>query len=195
MISLHLQKSTIIYLGEKRMKPAFTFFLLLALLSMGYSQNILEIGNAAPMFSLPYATRDSIGSDNISLSSLIGQRNIVLAFYPADWSSGCTREVCTMRDNWSALSSVNAEVLAISGDYVYSHHEWAKHHNLPFKLLSDHLHDVSKAYDSYNEATGYNKRTVYVIDKLGKIAYKDLKYSVRDMESFNNLREALAKLN
>lgn len=154
----------------------------------------LNIGDTPPDFSLPYATRDSIWSKELVLSAFVGKRNIVLAFYPADWSSGCTKEVCTMRDNWSALAELNAEVLGISGDYVYSHYQWAKHHNLPFKLLSDHSHEVANAYNSYNEISGYNKRTVYVIDKNGKIAYVDLKYSVRDMESFDSLREALTKL-
>ena len=154
----------------------------------------LKIGDPAPDFTLPYATKDSVASEPINLASLLGKRNIVLAFYPADWSPGCTKEVCTMRDNWSALSALNVEVLAISGDYEWSHHEWAKFHNLPIKLVSDHQHKAARMYDSYNEGYGWNKRTVVVIDRQGKIAYLDLKYSVRDMDSFNKLTEALKKL-
>jgi peroxiredoxin Q/BCP len=154
----------------------------------------LAIGDAAPDFTLPYATKDSVAGDDLALSSLIGRNTIVLAFYPADWSGGCTKEMCTMRDNFSELAQMNAEVLGISGDYAYSHHEWAKHLNLPVKLVSDHSHAIAKLYDSYNAATGYNKRTVYVIDKKGKIAYIDVKYSARDMESFNNLKSALSTL-
>ncbi len=153
----------------------------------------LKVGDAAPDFSLPYATRDSIAPDDLKLSSLFGKGPIVLAFYPADWSGGCTKEVCTLRDNFKALAGLNAEILAISGDYEYSHHEWAKHHDLPFKLVADHLHKTAAAYNSYNEA-GYNRRTVYVIDKSGNIAYMDLKYSVRDLESFNRLQNALKNL-
>jgi peroxiredoxin len=163
-----------------------------------YSQEktakMLNVGDVAPQFSLPYATRDSIASEDMNLSILVGSRNIVLAFYPADWSGGCTKEVCTFRNDVGALSELNVEILAISGDYVYSHHEWAKHHNLPFKLLSDHSHRVARMYNSYNEETGYNKRTVYVIDKKGRIAYIDLKYSTRDLESFSKLKDALSKL-
>lgn len=154
----------------------------------------LEVGQSAPDFSLPYATRDSISRIPIKLSDFTGKRNVVLAFYPADWSGGCTKEVCTMRDDFNNLEQLNAEILAISGDYVFSHHEWAKHHNLPFKLLSDHSHDVAKMYQSYNEKSGFNKRTVIVIDKQGKIAYIDLQYSVADNEDFNRLKEALGKL-
>lgn len=154
----------------------------------------LKVGDIAPDFSLPYATKDSIGTEPLKLSSQFGKRNIVLAFYPADWSGGCTKEVCTLRDNFSALSELNAEILGISGDYEYSHHEWAVHHNLPFILLSDHKHEVAKAYSSYYDAAGFNKRTVYVIDKTGKIAYIDLTYSVRDLNSFDKLQAALKNL-
>lgn len=151
----------------------------------------LGIGSKAPDFSLPYATRDSVAPEDLKLSDLVGKRTIVLAFYPADWSGGCTREVCAFRDNFGALSQLNAEVLGISGDYEYSHHEWAKYHNLPFKLLADHSHRVARTYDSYNDVSGFNKRTVYVIDKQGNIAYIDMKYSTRDMESFHKLQDAL----
>jgi peroxiredoxin len=119
------------------------------------------------------------------------KRNLVLAFYPADWSGGCTKEVCTLRDNFSALGELNADVIGISGDYVFSHYEWAKHHNLPFRLASDHNHDVARRYGSFNEAAGYNRRTVFVVDRSGKIAYADLAYSTRDATSFEKLQAAL----
>jgi len=153
-----------------------------------------HVGDPAPDFSLPYATRDSIASDDLKLSSLIGKRNIVLAFYPADWSGGCTKEVCTLRDNFTALSALNAEIVGLSGDYVFSHYEWAKHHELPFKLASDHKHEVAKRYGSYDEDSGHDKRTVFVVDKAGKIAYVDMKYSPRDSVSFGKLQSALATL-
>ena len=158
------------------------------------SIGLLEIGQPAPDFTLPYATRDSISRVPLILSDYVGNRNVILAFYPADWSSGCTKEVCTMRDDFANLDKLNAEILAISGDYVFSHHEWAKHHNLPFKLLSDHSHDVAKTYSSYNDKSGMNRRTVFVVDKHGRIAYADLQYSVADAEDFNRLKEELAKL-
>lgn len=171
-----------------------TLVFLIPMLAQENSSKELQVGDPAPDFILPYATKDSVASEPISLASLLGKRNVVLAFYPADWSPGCTKEVCTMRDSWDTLAQLNVEVLAISGDYEWSHHEWAKFHNLPFKLVSDHQHKAARMYESYNEGYGWNKRTVVVIDRQGKIAYIDLKYSVRDMNSFNKLREALKKL-
>jgi len=173
---------------------ALTVLVLVTSFTQDTTSKQLSVGDAAADFTLPYATKDSVSPDNLTLSSLFGKRAIVLAFYPADWSGGCTKEMCTMRDNFSALSELNAEILGISGDYEYSHHEWAKHLELPIKLVADHTHAVAKNYNSYNDAAGYNKRTIYVIDKQGKIAYIDPKYSVRDMDSFNKLKAALKNL-
>jgi len=170
--------------------------LILLATSVGFSQSegFLKVGQAAPDFSLPYATKDSISRSPLRLSNAVGEKAIILAFYPADWSSGCTKEMCTMRDDFKDLEKLNAELLAISGDYVYAHHEWAKQKNFPFRLLSDHLHLVAKLYDSYNDKYGFNKRTVFIVDKQGKIAFEDLEYSVADGDDFNRLKEALAKL-
>ncbi|MCX6135709.1 MAG: peroxiredoxin [Ignavibacteriales bacterium] len=151
-------------------------------------------GSKAPEFALPYATRDSIAKDSLKLSDFAGKRAVILAFYPADWSTGCTKEVCTMRDNFDALAGLDAEVLAISGDYVWSHHEWAKFHNLPFRLLSDHSHAVAKLYGSFNDKTYYNRRTVFVVDKEGTIVYENLKYSVADLQDFEKLKSALVAI-
>jgi len=178
------------------MKHVWIGLCLLAAATLAFADDApaLHVGDSAPDFSLPYATRDSVASDALTLSSLVGKRNIVLAFYPADWSGGCTKEVCTLRDNFTNLAKLNADVVAISGDYVFSHHEWAVHHNLPFKLASDHNHHVAKEYGSYMEPYGFNRRTVFVVDHQGKIAYMDMAYSVRDSVSFGKLQAALQKL-
>jgi peroxiredoxin len=154
----------------------------------------LAIGQKAPDFTLPAATKDTILFSGIQLSHVVGKNIILLAFYPADWSGGCTTEMCTMRDNFAGLSTLGAKVLAISGDYVFSHHAWAKQLNLPFTLLSDHNHAVAKLYDSYNEKHGMNFRTVYLIDRSGKIAYKDLAYQAGSQQSFDRLKAALKSI-
>lgn len=178
------------------MKSAFSILVAIACWNISFSQSVSvpELGKTAPDFILPYATKDSVFRTQLKLSDLVGKQNIILAFYPADWSPGCTKEVCTMRDNFSALQKMNVEILGISGDYTWSHHEWAKHHDLPFKLLSDHAHAVGKMYASFNEKSLYNKRTVFIIDKRGTLAYMDLEYSVADMQDFDRLKEALSKL-
>jgi peroxiredoxin len=172
----------------------FCFITPLLLTAGQDSQDSLRVGDAAPDFSLPFATKDSIGRSDVTLASLLGKGSIILAFYPADWSGGCTKEVCTLRDNFESLGNLNAAVYAVSGDYIFSHHEWAKNLNLPFTLLSDHSHKIARRYNSFMEDAGYNKRTVFVINSTGKIAYCDLNYSVRDSKSFEQLKAALDRL-
>jgi peroxiredoxin len=155
-----------------------------------------KVGEAAPEFRLPYATKEKIffrPDERLTLSSLKG-KNVVLAFYPADWSGGCTTEVCTFRDTFIELGKLNAIVLGVSGDYVFSHHEWAKHHNLPFPLLSDHDHSVAKAYGSYNEQYGLNNRTIFLIDKEGIVRYVNLAFKASDKKDYDALRAELEKL-
>ena len=155
-----------------------------------------KVGDTAPDFTLPYATQEQIyfkPEERMSLSSMKG-KNVILAFYPADWSGGCTKEVCTLRDTFAELGKLNATVLAVSGDYVFSHHEWAKFHKLPFPLLSDHDHKIARLYGSYNEAVGFNNRTVFLIDKDGVVRYSNLAFKAGDANDYNKLKEELAKL-
>ena len=166
----------------------------LGAIAVAQSNPEIKVGQVAPDFSLAYATRDSIVRTPLQLSKAVGGHSIILAFFPADWSGGCTKEMCTMRDDFQELSKLDGELLAISGDYVFAHHAWAQEQNFQFKLLSDHMHTVARLYDSYNEQSGYNKRTVFVIDKQGKIAYEDLEYSVADNDDFARLKDALKKL-
>lgn len=154
----------------------------------------LKVGDPAPVFSLPYATRDSIASRPYDLQASLGHDLILLAFYPANWSGGCTKEMCTFRDSFTMLGDLGVTVLGISGDYVYSHREWAKHLDLPFALLSDHDHEVAKAYESYNSSSGFNSRGVFVIDRSGSIAYIDKNYRAHSTESFDRLKDALLQM-
>jgi len=154
-------------------------------------ENRPDVGDPAPDFELAWASRDSIATEPFRLSNHLGKRSIVLAFYPADWSGGCTREMCTMRDDFTTISNLGVDVYGISGDYVFSHHEWAKHLNLPFPLLSDHNLEVARLYSSVNEDSRYSKRTVYVIDRNGLIAYVDLDYRVSTPDSYEKLKRTL----
>lgn len=174
------------------MKKFFvTIFALVLFNSLSYSQERLLVGDSAPDFTLPYATKDTIVFSGIKLSEALESGKVIVAFYPADWSGGCTKEVCTLRDNFSRLSDLKAQVFAISGDYVFSHKEWANHHNLPFKLLSDHDHGVAKKYKSFNEKSGFNKRTVFVVNEKGIITFLNYDYKVNDDKDFLDLTKAL----
>jgi peroxiredoxin Q/BCP len=187
----------------------FSALMLLLTATVGWGQNAGEgkpdaakgegpaVGQLAPDFELPWATQEKLylsRNEWLKLSSLRGS-NVILAFYPADWSGGCTTEVCTFRDSWNDLAKLDAKLLAISGDYVFSHQEWAKHHKLDFSLLSDHDHAVAKLYGSYQPALGgINKRTIYLIDKKGNVRYKNLAFKATAKEDYEALRAELMKL-
>jgi len=151
-----------------------------------------KVGEKAPDFELPIATKDTILFEGKKLSDFLGRGPVVLAFYPADWSGGCTKEVCTLRDSFSEFEKLGATVIGISGDYVFSHKEWAKHHSLPFWLASDHLGKVSLQFASYNPESGYSQRTVYVLDKNGLVRYKNLAFKAGSEEDYKTLKEAVA---
>ncbi len=168
-------------------------FLIIMLTSCTEAEDIvMKIGDSVPDFKLSYATKDSIGSEELTPAVLKGTRYL-LAFYPADWSGGCTKEVCTFRDSFDDLKKLDIEILAISGDYVYSHFEWAKHHNLPFKLVADPTREFGQKMGVYLPESGMHQRSVFVVGKDGKFEYINPQYSVRDSADFEALKAALAK--
>jgi len=167
--------------------------LMLALLFTGLpaqAGELFEVGDKIPEFDLPYATRDTINMTGIKTEDLKGERYI-LAFYPADWSPGCTKELCAFRDAHTDLSGLGVEFLAVSGDYVFSHHAWAKHHNLNFKLLADHTRKYGKQMGVYLEEYGVMQRSVFVVGPDETFEYIDYDYSVADDTDFNALHDFL----
>ncbi len=150
----------------------------------------VKVGDPVPAFTLPYATKDSVSFDGLVSSTLTGKRYL-LAFYPADWSGGCTKEMCLFRDEFAGFEELGVTVLPISGDYVFSHHEWAKHHNLPFMLLSDPTRDFGRQLGVYREDTGMFSRSVFVVGPDGTFEYIDYEYSVKDDVDYEALKSAL----
>ena len=92
----------------------------------------VSVGDHAPDFTLP----DQSGKP-VRLSDLLGERAVVLYFYPKDETGGCTAEACSFRDSYEVFKDAGAEVVGVSSDTVESHQSFATHHRLPFVLLSD----------------------------------------------------------
>jgi len=166
--------------------------LCLFIVSNAVAQEKLKIGDTVPEFDLPYATKDTIVFEGINSHDLLG-KTYVLAFYPADWSGGCTKEVCTFRDAIADFEGLNVTVLGISVDNPFSHRQWAAKENLNFKLLSDQTHKFGQAMGVYNEDSGMFQRSTFVVGPDGKITYADHEYSVKDNQDFEALKSALAK--
>ena len=118
---------------------------------------MLEPGSTPPPLSLTDA-----GGKRVSLSDFAG-KSVVLYFYPADDTPGCTKEACGFRDAWDDLRSLGAVVLGVSADDADSHRKFAAKYRLPFTLLSDPGHETMRAYGAYGEKTLYGKKTIGVI--------------------------------
>jgi peroxiredoxin len=153
-----------------------------------------KVGDPAPDFTLPYATADTVAMQGTPLSGAVKSGPVLLAFYPADFSPGCTKEVCSLRDSFKELAELHLTVWGISGDNVFAHRAWTQAEKLPFRLLSDSKHEVARSYGSFNPETGFNSRTVFLIGQNGTVAYENLAYSVKDDKDFQALKDAVRKL-
>ena len=118
---------------------------------------MLEPGTAPPPFTL-----EDAGGRRVSLADFRG-RNVVLYFYPADDTPGCTKEACGFRDSWDDLAGLGVTVLGVSPDAAASHRAFAAKHRLPFTLLSDPDRSVMRAYGAYGEKTMYGRKVTGVI--------------------------------
>jgi peroxiredoxin Q/BCP len=146
----------------------------------------LQVGDPAPTFN----AQDQTGAEWQS-SSHVGKKILVVYFYPADMTGGCTKQACKFRDNMSQLQDLGVEVIGVSGDTVKNHQLFQKAHQLNYTLLADTKGQVAHAFgvpftageksfktmiDGQEEVLvrlGTAKRWTFVIDKNGKIAYKN----------------------
>jgi thioredoxin-dependent peroxiredoxin len=134
------------------------------------SDRRLEPGDEAPDFTLADAD-----GEQVSLSSLRGQQ-VIVYFYPAAMTPGCTKEACDFRDSIQSLAAAGVTVLGISPDKPAKLAKFRDRDSLNFPLLSDPDHKVEEAYGAYGEKKLYGKTTVgvirstFVVDPAGKIA-------------------------
>jgi thioredoxin-dependent peroxiredoxin len=122
----------------------------------------LKDGDSAPLFE---SVTES--GEKFSLADLIGKSNIVLYFYPKDFTSGCTKEACTFRDNWDKVTSLGAKIVGISSDSPETHSRFKKEHGLQFTLVSDQDKRIRKLYGV--DGMFIPPRVTFVVDKHGKI--------------------------
>lgn len=127
---------------------------------------MLAVGDRAPGFRLPDGNGGYIGLEDFQ-----GKKNIVLYFYPKDFTRGCTAEACSFRDSYEAFTDLGAEVIGISEDNQESHKAFAEHHRLPFILLSDLDGSIRKAYGVKKTLGLFPGRVSFVIDKKGIIRH------------------------
>lgn len=153
----------------------------------------LRIGDRAPDFSL-YSSEKEL----ISLQDYQG-KNVVLLFFPLAFTSTCTKQLCTARDDMDTYNDLNAEVLGISIDTYHSLARFKEDNKLNFKLLSDFNKEVIRSYDVVYEEyglgmKGVGKRAVFVIDGEGIIRHIDVLEISRELPDEDAIKESLRSL-
>ena len=154
-----------------------------------------ETGSIAPDFTLPNQDREPV-----TLSKQRG-RPIVLAFFPAAFSSVCQKELCTFRDALAQLDKLNrvkAQVYGISVDTFFALKAFADQQRLTFPLLSDFNKQVIRDYGVFNEdmigLKGIAKRGVFVLDKDGVVKHREVLADARNEPDYEKVYEAVASL-
>jgi len=133
----------------------------------------VKTGDAAPDFTANYLTSaDANGRRDrkaVKLSDFKGQKNVVLAFFPAAFSPGCTTEMAKYRENTGEFNSNNTVILGMSVDSVWANVAFAEKLGAQFNILSDSKRDISKAYGVFDEQSVIARRTTFVIDRQGVV--------------------------
>ena len=131
----------------------------------------LKVGGQAPDFEV---TARQAGQDRaLSLRGILAEKNLVLYFYPRDFTSVCTREACGFRDTYTELTAGDTEVVGVSVDDAITHDRFAREHGLTFPLVADPDRKLARLYGATSivrDVMGVSARITYVIARNGRIA-------------------------
>ncbi|MBI3126743.1 MAG: peroxiredoxin [Candidatus Tectomicrobia bacterium] len=152
----------------------------------------LKVGDTAPDFELPQAQGKGPA---IKLSDYKGKKNVLLCFYPFDFSSVCSEQLPAYQAQKDKFAKADTEVIGVSADSPFAHAAWAEKHGIEFPLLSDFFSN-KKTIQSYGllHERGMSNRAVVLIDKQGKIVHMEVTPSPPEKPDDNKLFAALEKL-
>ncbi|MEY4739475.1 MAG: hypothetical protein RIT36_609 [Bacteroidota bacterium] len=154
----------------------------------------IQQGQMAPDFSLFNTEKNKV-----SLADYKG-KNLVILFFPLAFTGVCTTELCTVRDNLNVYTSLNADVVGISVDSLFSLGKFKEEQQYNFPLLSDFNKETSQAYGAFYDEfvldmKGVARRAAFVVDKDGMVQYAEVLESAGDLPNFDAIKEALSGLN
>lgn len=129
-------------------------------------QNSPQVGDAAPEF-----TAASTSGKDVSLSSLRGKRNVLLAFFPLAFTGTCSKELICFTEDFDQFTGEGVEILPISVDSTASLKEFKNKLQMKTELLSDFKREISRAYGVLNEEKFYSNRAYFLIDKEGWVRW------------------------
>lgn len=153
----------------------------------------LNKGDQAPAFKLVSSDRKEVSLDDYQ------GKNVVLLFFPMAFTSVCTTQLCTMRDNLADYNKMNTEVLGISVDSPFTLNRYKQDQQLNYTLLSDFNKEASQAYGAFYEnfmlgLKGVSKRAAFVVDKNGKVQYAEVLENAGDLPNFEAVKQTVSSL-
>lgn len=154
---------------------------------------MLTVGQPAPDFKLIDTNKNEV-----TLQQFRG-KNIVLFFFPMAWTGVCTKEMCSVQEDYQTYESLNAQVIGVSVDTLFALKRFGEDNNLNFPLLSDFNKQAIHAYDVVHQdfAFGYKdvaKRATFVIDKEGILRFIEVLPSLGDFPNMDAIKESLKGL-
>jgi peroxiredoxin len=156
----------------------------------------IKVGSQAPDFTLK--SKNATGLVDVKLSENFGKRNSVLLFFPAAFTSVCTKEMCDITSGLGQYSSLNAAVIGLSVDTPFAQEAWAKQEKIGITLVSDLNKTTTQAYDVvFPNLAGIgdtSARAAFVIDKQGVVRYAEQTPTPKDLPDFNAIQKVLSGL-
>ena len=156
----------------------------------------ISVGSKAPDFTLK--SKQASGLVDVKISNNFGKKNTVLLFFPAAFTSVCTKEMCDLTAGLNTYAGLNADVIGISVDTPFAQEAWAKQEKIGITLASDLNKEVIRKYDVvFPMLVGVGDtaaRAAFVIDKKGVVQYSEQTPTPKDLPNFDAIKAALAKL-
>nr|MBK9649805.1 peroxiredoxin [Bacteroidota bacterium] len=151
----------------------------------------LTIGSPAPAFSMVSSEKEIVSNETLK-----GKKALLL-FFPAAFTGVCTKEMCSMRDDLATYNNLNANVVGISTDSIFTLAKFKELEKLNFTLASDYNKEVSAAFgtayaDWVHGMKGTSKRSAFVLDENGIVEYAEVLESAGDLPNFDAIKSALA---
>ena len=154
----------------------------------------IQTGNSAPNFTLVNTDKKEVSLDDYQ------GKNLVILFFPMAFTSVCTTELCSTRDDIGFYQNLDTDVVAISVDSPFTLEKFKEEQNLNFPLLSDFNKEVSRKYDAIYEdfvfgMKGVSKRAAFIVDKNGTVRYAEVLENAGELPNFAAIKETLRELN
>ena len=173
------------------MKMIFIAGLIVVVLVLFFAANVFastpKASDSAPLFT----GQDQDGKE-FKLADLIGKKIVLLYFYPKDFTGGCTKEACGLRDRMGDLQTNNVAVVGVSHDSVDSHKKFADQYKLNFTLVADPDGKIIAAYDAKMPVVSLSKRVSFLIGLDGKIVH--VTDAMNPQTHFDEMQAAIAGL-